>query len=151
MKKRTKLTIAGITVLAGALLLTGCTASFCSDNDKAHILYALDYGVSDYYDAEHKPEDAKQVFEGNTNIYYVINVPTDAGSGIGKTNTGAATAGIAIPDNEYFVAMDKLVLTKALKAENPSVDLTTVTYAEALHALDRFGYLKYAGDTLWDG
>ena len=151
MKKRTKLTIAGITILAGALLLTGCTASFCSDNDKAHILYALDYGVSDYYDAEHKPEGAKQVFEGNTNIFYVINVPTDAGSGIGKTNTDASKAGIAIPDNEYFVQMDKLVLTKALKAQNSSVDLSTVSYTDAIKALDNYGYLKYAGEKLWDG
>ena len=48
MKKRTKLLTGALTVLAGVLLLSSCTASFCSETDKAHILYAFDYGVSDY-------------------------------------------------------------------------------------------------------
>lgn len=153
MKKRTKLSIAGISILAGALLLTGCTASFCSDNDKAHILYALDYGVSDYYD--HEVDGSKPVFEGNTNIYYVVNMPTDAGSGLGKTNADATTAGIAVPQNEYFVKMDQLVLKKAIEKyaadNNSTVTTATVDYVTALNALDKYGYLKYAGDKLWDG
>ena len=45
MKKRTKLLTGALTVLAGVLLLSSCTASFCSETDKAHILYAFDYGV----------------------------------------------------------------------------------------------------------
>ena len=52
MKKRTKLSVFGISVLAGALLLSGCTKSFCSDDDKAHILYALDFGITVYYAAD---------------------------------------------------------------------------------------------------
>ena len=43
MKKRTKLTVAGIVTVGAAILLSGCTASFCSKDDKAHILYAFDY------------------------------------------------------------------------------------------------------------
>ncbi len=154
MKKRTKLSIAGISILAGALLLTGCTASFCSDIDKAHILYALDYGVSDYYD--HEVEFAKPVFEGNTKIYYVINVPTDAGSGLGKANADASAAGIQIPRNEYFVKMDQLVLKYAvekyaLDVNDSSITTATVDYQTALRALDKYGYLKYSGDKLWEG
>ena len=151
MKIRTKLTIAGISVLAGALLLSGCTASFCSTNDKAHILYAFDYGVSDYYDAEHKPaEGALEVFPGNTNIYYVVNRPTNKSSGIGKADADAASANVKAPSNNYFVLVDKIVLINALQSVNPSVDLTTVTYAECLNALDDYGYLKYSGEKLWD-
>jgi len=154
MKKRTKLSIAGISILAGALLLTGCTASFCSDIDKAHILYALDYGVSDYYD--HEVEFAKPVFEGNTKIYYVINIPTDAGSGLGKANADASAAGIQIPRNEYFVKMDQLVLKYAvekyaLDVNDSSITTATVDYQTALRALDKYGYLKYSGDKLWEG
>ena len=142
MKKRTKLTVGALTVLAGVLLLSSCTASFCSDLDRAHILYAFDYGVSDYYSSQ--VEGAEQVFEGNTNIYYVVNVPTNSGSGIGKTNTDATKAGLQIPSNNYFVQLDKLVLTNALKAsKGETVDLTAVTYEDALNALDSFGYLKY--------
>ena len=148
MKKRTKLTIAGISILAGALLLSGCTASFCSANDKAHILYAFDYGVSDYYDAASKPEGAVEAIPGNTNIYYVVNVPTSASSGIGKVNTDATKANIKIPSNNYFVKMDQLVLEQALEASN--LDKATVGFEDAIKALDEHGYLKYAGDKLWD-
>ena len=152
MKKRTKLTIAGVTLLAGALLLTGCTASFCSNNDKAHILYAFDFGVTEYFDGSdsEKPTDAIQLFEGNTNIYYVVNVPTDKSSGIGKTNIDAAKAGLPTPSSNYYVQMDKLVLENALKKVNSSVDFATVTYSNVLEALDKFGYEKYAGEKVWD-
>ena len=149
MKKRTKLTIAGISILAGAILLSGCTASFCSVDDKAHILYAYDYGVSDYYDAANKPEGALEVFPGNTNIYYVINRPTNTGSGIGKADKDAGSANIQTPSNNYFVKMDQLVLENAL-AEANKTDFASVTYEECLTALDLFGYKKYSGAKLWD-
>ena len=100
MKKRTKLSLGGLALVAGALLLSSCTASFCSNLDKAHILYAFDYGVCDYYDAEHKPEEAIRAIEGNDNIWYVINVPSNAGSGIGKTKSDAIKSGFALPSNK---------------------------------------------------
>ena len=149
MKKRTKLTIFGISVLAGTLLLSGCTASFCSVRDKANILYAFDYGVSDYYD--HEVENSQPVFEGNSNVYYVINVPTSTSSGIGKVNSDAEKAHLQIPSNNYFVKMDQLVLKTALRKVNSNIDFTTVTFDEAISALDSFGYLKYDGTKLWDG
>ena len=118
MKKRTKLLTGALTVLAGVLLLSSCTASFCSETDKAHILYAFDYGVSDYYDAKQEgaelPEGAKPVFEGNTNVYYTVNVPTNSGSGIGRANSEAAKAGLQTPSNDYFVKVDQYVLDNAL-------------------------------------
>ena len=149
MKKRTRLTVVGISVLAGALLLSGCTASCCSTSDKAHILYAFDYGVSDYYD--HQVENSVQVFEGNTNIYYVVNVPTASGSGIGKANADAKKANLPLPSNNYFVKMDQLVLETALKQTNANIDFSTVTFTQAIEALDEYGYLKFYGDKLWDG
>ena len=152
MKKRTKFTIAGLTLLAGALLLTGCTASFCSNNDKAHILYAYDFGVTEYFAADdaEKPSDAIPVFEGNTNVYYTVNVPTAKGSGIGKTNQDAKKAGLAIPTDNYFIMMDQLVLENALQKTTGSNNFTTITYSDVLVALDTYGYEKYAGENLWD-
>ena len=154
MKKRTKLTIAGISILAGALLLGGCTASFCSVNDKAHMLYAFDYGVCDYYDHDvtdaEKGITAYQAFEGNTNIYYVINRPTNTGSGIGKADADALKANISVPSNKYYEKVDMLVLVNALGAAGKT-DLTTVSYSDALNALDQYGYYKYSGEKLWDG
>ena len=146
MKKRTKLTVLGLSLIAGSLILSGCTASFCSVNDKAHILYAFDYGVSDYYD--HEVEGSKQVFEGNTNIYYVVNRPTSTSSGIGKADSDATKAGLALPSNNYFEKMDLLVLENALLASN--LNKATVGFDDAINALDNYGYLKYDGEKLWD-
>ena len=153
MKKRTKLTIGGLALLAGTLLLSSCTQSFCSIDDKAHILYAFDYGVCDYYDVANKPTDKEtfEVFAGNTNIVYTINVPTSTSSGIGKVNSDATKAGLITPSTNYFIKMDQLVLEQALKEKNSSVDLTAVTYDDVLLALDDKGYLKYSGEKLWDG
>ena len=148
MKKRTKLSILGIGVLAGALLLSGCTASFCSSDDKAHILYALDYGICDYYSAEDKPEGAVQLFDTNPNLYYVVKVPTDAASGIGKTNADAQKAGLKTPTNNYFIKMDQIVLLDCLSMQN--VDKDTATYEDLLKALDNYGYTKFGGDFLWE-
>ena len=156
MKKRTKLTIAGISVLAGVLLLSGCTASFCSSTDKAHILYALDYGVTDYYSADdpNLPKDengnviAKQVFTSNPNLLYVVNRPTDAASGIGKADQDAKKAGLAVPRDEYFLKMDQIVLIDSLNMANVSIE--SATYDDLLKALDNYGYLKYSGEFLWD-
>lgn len=131
-----------MTVLAGVLLLSSCTASFCSDLDKAHILYAFDYGVTDYYETQE--EGTLPVFEGNDKVFYKAVMPNSTSSGLGKTNTDAAKAGIQIPETNYFVQMDKLVLTKALKkSKGESVDYTKVTYAEVIDALDDYGYIKY--------
>ena len=156
MKKRTKLSILGVSVLAGALLLTGCTASFCSSDDKAHILYALDYGVCDYYSAEDRPTDvdeggnpiAKQVFADNPNLFYVVKVPTADTSGIGKANADAEKAGLKTPTNNYFVKMDQIVLLDCLSMQN--VDKDTATYDDLLKALDNYGYTKFGGDFLWE-
>ena len=160
MKKRTKLTFAGIVTVGAAILLSGCTASFCSKDDKAHILYAFDYGVSDYYDGqdatltdERKTElGLEKVWEGNENVYFATVLPTSTSSGLGRTISDAVKSYIKVPSNTYFKAMDRLVLEKALKANNIT-DFSTVTYAQTIDALDNNGYLKFAGEgdnKLWN-
>ena len=141
MKKRTKLTIGALAVVAGALILSSCTASFCSKTDKAHILYAFDYGVCQYYDATNKPEAALQVFDDNANIYYTISRPASTGSGIGKTDTDAVKAGLHLPSDNYFVQFDTLVLKDAIALSGKTT--ATVTYQEAINALDEFGHVKF--------
>ena len=113
MKRRTKLTVLGATVLAGAMLLSGCTASFCSANDKAHILYCFDYGVCEYYDKDHKPDGAQPIFEGYTEVFYTVG-GSATGSGIGKTKTDSAKNYVTVPSNKYYEKMDQLVLKSAL-------------------------------------
>ena len=154
MKKRTKLTFAGIVTIGAAILLSGCTASFCSKDDKAHILYAFDYGVSDYYEATdaNLPTEAEKVWTENDNIYFAAGYPTSSSSGIGKTNADAIKNYIQIPTLNYFKVMDKLVLEQALKVEyNIDGNYSAVTFDQLLTALDNQGYLKFApSDTLTD-
>ncbi len=155
MKKRTKLLTGALTVLAGVLLLSSCTASFCSETDRAHILYAFDYGVSDYYDAEQEgaelPEGAKPVFEGNTKVYYTVNVPTNNASGIGRANAEATKAGLQTPSNSYFVKVDQYVLDNALTSyKGGSYNKAEITFGDVVVALDQFGYQKFSGEKLWD-
>ena len=157
MKKRTKLTLGGIALFAGAILLSSCTASFCSNLDKAHILYAFDYGVSDYYDHDVTDADkgvqAYRAIEGNDNVWYVARPQTDASSGIGKTKADAIKSGFELPSLNYYVELDKLVLSKALEASGKT-NLAEVTYQDVLNALDNYGYLKFysneADAKLWD-
>ena len=144
MKKRTKFSIGGLVLLAGVLLLSSCTRTFCSDADSAHLLYAFDYGVTAYCSADNKVEGAKEVFAGNPNIYYTVIVPEDSNSGIGKTFAAAKKADINTPTNNYYVQLDKLVLRDALIANGINeADFSTVSYQEVIDSLDSFGYLKY--------
>ena len=115
---------------------------FCSELDQAHFLYAFDYGVTDYYD--HQVEGAEPIFPGNTNVYYLVKVPTTTASGIGKVNEAAKANNIEVPTNNYFVKLDQLVLEDSLmKAKNNSVDFASVTFNDVLKALDDFGYAKF--------
>ena len=156
MKRRTKLTVLGATVLAGAMLLSGCTASFCSANDKAHILYCFDYGVCQYYDYDHAPRNpdneneilASPVFEGNSKVFYTVE-PSASKSGIGKTIADSAKSYTTVPTNKYYEKMDQLVLESALL--NAGLDKTTVELDDMISALDQYGYLKFAPAKFEDG
>ena len=46
MKKGTNIGVGIVSLLLGVVALSGCTNSFCTVVDKAHILYAIDHGVS---------------------------------------------------------------------------------------------------------
>ena len=61
MKKSAKVGLVLLTLISGATLLSSCTASFCSVKDRAEMLYAFDYGVTNYYAStdENLPIDAK--------------------------------------------------------------------------------------------
>ena len=50
MKKSVKIGLGGLVLLMGTMLISGCTASFCTLDDKAHMLYMFDPGVTVYTD-----------------------------------------------------------------------------------------------------
>ncbi len=46
MKKAHKIALSFGAMVFTVFALSGCTANFCSDKDKAHILYAYDSGLA---------------------------------------------------------------------------------------------------------
>ena len=170
MKRSKKIAWAGIGLFIGASMLSSCTASFCSINDKAHMLYVLDYGVTAYYDAEYaanNPEANLTKLDGFNNIYYDVsfdNCPTL------KTVIFNAkdTSGLVIPSLDYYKKLDELVLNRAIELsaiENnwTADDIKNLTIEQITGdrgVLDTYGYLKFADsdiedsprgrETLWD-
>ncbi len=123
MTKRTK----GILKI-GALglfvfLMAGCTANFCSEADKAHIMYAYENGVT---------------VEGTTvtlndNLQIIVDDALDNG--------------YQVPSDDFWVRLDEKVVEKA--TERATVE--SFTYSTEEQLLEKYGYLKFLGtdDTLW--
>ena len=169
MKKRTKLGIGGLGLLLGAMVLTGCTASFCSTNDKAHIMYMFDYGVSEYHNDAGTVDNPNAQVRGFENLYVSVNRPTVTQSGIGATDNDKNAVDYIKPTDKYLVELDTVVLQHAVVAyynqhevsdkknftEVPATYISNVVSKpeqgdldESKHyvqdILDEFGYLKFA-------
>ncbi|HPY38271.1 MAG TPA: membrane protein insertase YidC [Bacilli bacterium] len=148
MKKSTKriLTFGGL--FMAVVLISGCTASFCSNNDRANILYTYEKGVSVYED---NAVGGVEVFAGNATLTRRVPKEEDKYQNSALLQTvidEAGTNAINVPTEAYFVAIDQEVLEVALTSQfGLSVDFTTVNAEQANLALTRFGYLKFAGYT----
>ena len=151
MKRRTKLGL-GITALsASVLLLSGCTASFCSTKDQSNMLYAFDDGITRYYDADNKPEGAIQ-HAYFTNVYYTVSMD-NANPGLISILDTCKTNNIETPHVDYWATMDALLLddvkSNAYAGLNADASATKVN-----EALSKHGYLKFYSDkenpTTWD-
>ena len=156
MKKGTKIGLGIASLLLGVVALSGCTNSFCSVPDKAHILYAIDHGVCQYYDTLEEAQ-AKMPAEASesayrvgqvegANVYYYATL--DNCINLKKLVTTAANANYATPSLSYFIELDNVVLRHTASYAN--VDLSTLTAAQIGSAsqdglLREFGYLKFYG------
>ena len=169
MKKGTKIGLGAVAFLAGAIVLTGCTNSFCSKTDKAHILYAFDHGVTYYYDNANEAADITRLTEAGYKSY-AVNANVTAFSYVGESTTlktileNANKSYYATPTLDYFIEFDKKVLNLALDAAN-SANGTTLTINDLTAAdikgvhssdnqtiteaglLDKYGYLKFYVET----
>ena len=169
MKKTHKLGLLATGLLAATFAISGCTASFCSNEEKSRILFAIEPGVSMYYESadaaksaqkeSYKYSEPTQVWESNPNVWRMVerdsNDAYTKSNQLSSINSGATSAGYYVPTLDYFVEMDQIVLENALKAANVSIETATVTdilgynkengYHEQ-GALDKFGYLKFYGD-----
>ena len=162
MKRSNKLILGGACLLMGATLLSSCTASFCSVEDKAHMLYVYDYGVTAYYDGatvdEIKKTDTETVFtklDGFNDIY--VNISFDNCGSLKAILDEAKTQGLVTPTLTYYAKLDELVLANAVEASGlTQADVANYTaaqitkYTEVVDGktqrgglLDTYGYLKF--------
>lgn len=175
MKKSNKTLLLGVGLGLGLLLLSSCTNTFCSTSDQANLLYPYEQGITTYVSSlEEVPESyrdsAKQVFEGNDNLYAYVPITEEGEYGaIGadflstSVISAAKSNGYPIPTQTYFAAIDQKVVEIAVDAyiaDHPDLGLTRETIsAEYVSAYDsegnlkepeaaalrQFGYLKFFG------
>ena len=125
------------------VLISGCTASFCSNNDRANILYTYEKGISIYEDNSTEGAD---VFTGNETLKR--RVTYDNSPLLWEVIADAVSKSINIPTDAYFVEIDQKILETALVSQyGASVDFVDINAEEANLALTSFGYLKFTGAT----
>jgi YidC/Oxa1 family membrane protein insertase len=112
-------------VLAGGLvILSSCTASFCSPQDITRVMYAYESG---------NVSTEEGVFEPNTNLAAIIDEAT--------------TNGFDTPSDAFWLALDEkvLVAATAAAAANNQTNLDTTAI------LANYGYVKFLGtnSTIW--
>ena len=134
MNKKNKLITGGLSLVLGALMLSGCTRSFCTINDQAHIMYMFDYGVTEYYDSN---VEGSVKYNDNIFIKYTPLDKISDKSGIGSANNAAKQSGAPIPSLDYWIAVDTVVLNNALSKSQ--YNKSTVTYSELIKSLENIG------------
>ena len=135
--KKAKLIIGGFSLLLGAVVLSGCTASFCSLTDKAHMLYAYDYGVTDYRAAD--ADVQAQAYVNGTlitlnNVKYKSFSTDDAQaraqiyeycSTYQSIDEAATKDGVKLPTIKFLTTLDSVVLGHAIEAAYTNDTLKT--------------------------
>ena len=167
MKRLKKLGLASVGLLALTFIATACTGNFCTTTDKSRILFAIEPGVSTYYDSEVEADKAlatlpetssfKEKVEGST-LWRVVGKDADGNFAMYDYKnekyvkleqlttiiTTATNAGSYRPSDRYFAAMDQKVLTAAFALANK--DLATASAQKVRDVLTDYGYVKYHGE-----
>ena len=170
MKKRTKLALGGIAAVAGILVLSGCTKSFCSNVDQGRMLYAFDPGITRYeaggtetinvatesgktYSvsnvnlkyAEYDAEKKEFYFSEDDKLSYLnAAISTANSAGVQAVNAGTL---------DYLKAFDQEVLNRSLtqalidRNENVTLDLSKqADYEQFERDVYYYSYLKFVAD-----
>lgn len=172
MKRLHKIGLVSVGLLAITFVASACTASFCTTQDKSRILFAVEPGVSTYYDTEAEADAAlaslpnttsfKQQVEGS-NVWRVVGKDVDGNFAMLDYKKGeyvkltqlesiiksAVTNGAYRPSDRYFAALDQKVLVEAYKTAN--VSLASANAEDVRHILSDYGYVKFNGfNDLWE-
>jgi len=163
VKRRNKLGLLTVGLLASVYVLSSCTANFCSNVEKSRILFAMEPGVTEYYSSKDaaladqnnvKYADSQgnvlysfteptQAFEGNDNVWKMVAYQTSNKNSYYKSkqlteiNTTAAKNGYPIPSLDFFTILDKLVLYKTVDLAGEGYSYSTITYEQLLGTDER--------------
>ena len=171
MKRLKKLGLASVGLLAFVFVASSCTASFCTTEDKSRILFAVEPGVSTYYDSEAAAQAAldslegkeysfKEKVEGSNFVWRVVAKDADNNFAMyDKTAekyvkleqltsiiSTATNAGAYRPSDRYFAALDQKVLIKAF-TQAGALNTLSNSNAERINSiLTDYGYVKFHGN-----
>lgn len=173
MKRKHKIGLVSVGLLAIAFVASSCTANFCTNIDKSRILFAVEPGVSTYYDTEAEADEALAGSLADTKSYKEQVEGSNVWRVVGKDGEGnfsmydykkseyvkltqletiiknAASNGSYRPSDRYFAAMDQKVLVNAFKTAN--VSLVDADAEKVRSVLSDYGYVKYYGENeLWE-
>lgn len=171
MKRLRKLGLISAGLLAITFIVSSCTASFCTNTDKSRILFAIESGVSTYFDTEEEARNTTAKYSDNfyvtpvdgTSVYRVIakntvgdfmmlNYSTNEFEALTQLTTiikTATSAGAYRPSTEYFRELDQKVLERSFKASG--VELSTANSEKIRSVLTSFGYVKFNGEKeIWE-
>lgn len=168
MKKVHKLGLASFAIALGAIVLSGCTANFCSVKEKSRLLFAVEPGVSRYYNSEEEANAAKneekytypvavQQVDG-TNVWQLVEKEGDKytkSNQLSSVIEAAQKANVVVPNANYFAHLDRVVLTEAINyaktIETAKVDegyFNVLDKEKVDRILTDYGYLKYFGSEI---
>ena len=159
MKRKNKLTLGIVGLAAAALFVSGCTANFATNKEKARIAYALEPGVSEFVVGAPSSEDTGIVFNENVggNVYQIIHASKDENGNITSYKnsallnniiSSAKSSAIAIPSVEYFAKLDRKAFEVSLNKYNADHPEGTINLADTTNealslCLDDYGYFKF--------
>ena len=159
MKRRNKLALGIVSLAAAALFVSGCTANFCTNREKARIAYAFEPGVSEFlvagsYDAADESIVYDAVYEGS--VHQVVRASKSDGviteyknsSLLSEIIKSAKSSSVAVPSLNYFVEFDKQAFEIARSKYNADhtdavLNLDTPDEAAFKSCLDDYGYFKF--------
>ena len=147
---------------------TGCTANFCNVGDQAHMLYAVDAGITDYRNVSDIPQDSTSTWKDVYVTYDSQNIKIENvkctteisfSKNIESINAEATKNLIRLPSENYWAEIDRAVLEAAITKSIENGDITkediknlTATQIRSVFdgentghdaILDKFGYLKF--------
>lgn len=129
MKAKNKKILKITSLFFAVLLLSACTANFCSSEDKAHIMYVHESGLEEN-------ESGEQVY--NKNLQKIVD--------------GAKKEGISTPSMAFWTRVDEETLKLAFNKykevkpeETEGMTIDSITDEVKESSLKQFGYYKFLG------